>query len=154
MSDDNSRMPPIDPGPFLPIWPGRPMPRLSRPQISVPPYPGGGGIAVPPSAPQVFSLQGVASFQGSKQFLIGTSSLKVLDAPATYRNMLIIRNISGVGVNAFIDFGSDATQGSAIILAPDELILFDSVVPQDDIYAIGSAAGAISILVSVISLPT
>ena len=155
MSDDNSQMPPIDPGPFLPVWPGRPMPRLSRPAIQTPPYPGGGGISVPPTAPQTYSLQGVATFQGTRLFTVQTASQKVLDAPASYRNMLMMRNSSAPGgANIFIEFGTDATLGSVIRLAPNEIILFDAVVPQDDIYVIGDAVGGLSVLVSVISLPT
>lgn len=151
MSD--SRFPPIDPGPFYPAWPGPPLPRLSRPQLQQPPYTGGGGLSVPASAPQTFSLQNIASFQGTRVFQIDTFSQKVLDAPATYRNMLLIRNSSTTVTNIYVDFGADATIESAIILAQNEVIMFDSVVPQDDIYIIGDTAGLASILVSVISLP-
>lgn len=152
MSDP--RFPPIDPGPHLPLWPGHPMPRLARPQMNTPPYPGGGGLTVPQGSPQTFSLQGVAVMTGTRVFPVTTASVKILDAPTTYRNFLLIRNSSAGAVSVLIDFGTDATLNSAVLLLQNEIILFDAVVPQDDIYVIGSAPGQISVLVSVIELPT
>jgi hypothetical protein len=109
---------------------------------------------VPPGSPQTYSLQGVATMQGTRVFPVTAASVKVLDAPATYRNFLLIRNSSAGAVTVFIEFGTDATLNSAVALLQNEIILFDAVVPQDDIYVIGSAPGQISVLVSVIDLPT
>ncbi len=147
-------MPPIAPGPFLQPWRGNDRPRLNRPSISAPPYSGGGGLLIPEGSPQTFSLQQVGIANGSRKFAVTTSSVKILDAPATYRNFLLIRNSSSAAVDVYVEFGADATTDSAIILAQNEILLMDAVVLQDDIYVIGSAAGQVSILVSVIELPT
>ena len=151
MSDP--RFPPIDPGPFLPPWPGVDSPRLSRPIPVSPPYSGGGGVSIPPGTPETFSTQKTAVLNGSRIFAVMTASQKVLDAPSTYRNFLLIRNSSTAATVVYIDFGGDASLNSAIRLAQNEIILFDAVVPQDDLYVIGDAAGQISVLVGVISLP-
>jgi hypothetical protein len=118
-----------------------------------PPYSGGGGVAVPPGSPQTFSLQKVAALNGTRLFAVTTASRKVLDAPSTYRNFLLIRNSSSGAATVFIEFGDDASSNSAVALLQNEIILFDAVVPQDDIYVIGSIAGQISVLVGVVNLP-
>jgi hypothetical protein len=73
---------------------------------------------------------------------IGTASVKVLDIPPDGRNMLMIRNASTGTQNLFIGFGRDANALSSIVrLTPNTIILFDTVVPQNDIYAVCDAAG-------------
>ena len=73
---------------------------------------------------------------------IGTTSFKFLDQPIGKRNFLGFRNASTASQNIYIDFSSQATTGSWLLLAPGTTILFDTVVPQDDLYAIADAAGA------------
>jgi hypothetical protein len=41
----------------------------------------------------------------------------------------------------YIDFNSQATTGSWLAITAGQIILFDAVVPQDDLYVISSAAG-------------
>lgn len=81
------------------------------------------------------------------------NSAMVLSSPVTYRNFLALRNLSAAQTVA-IQFGSAATANSAIQLPPSSFILFDTVVPQDDMYLIGVAgAGDLSCVVSTIALP-
>lgn len=69
-----------------------------------------------------------------------TTSVKFLDAPIGRRNLLGFRNVSGTtGENIFIGFGRDATTNSWLRLTPGTIILFDTVVPQDDLYVISEA---------------
>lgn len=73
---------------------------------------------------------------------IGTTSLKFLDQPIGKRNMLGFRNASTGTQVIYIDFNAAASTGSWLALNPGTILLFDTVVPQDDLYAIASAAGA------------
>jgi len=73
---------------------------------------------------------------------LGTTSIKFLDQPIGKRNFLGFRNASTASQNIFIDFSSQATVNSWLLLAPGTTILFDTVVPQDDLYAIADAPGA------------
>lgn len=60
------------------------------------------------------------------------------------RNMLGLRNASASGgANIYIGFGSVATTFSWLILAPGDVVLFDEVVPQNDLYATADAASAL-----------
>jgi len=70
-----------------------------------------------------------------------TTAIKFLDQPIGKRNFLSFRNASTGGQIIYIDFNSQATANSWLALAAGTLILFDTVVPQDDLYAISSAAG-------------
>lgn len=74
---------------------------------------------------------------------VGVSSLKFLDQTNAPRNLLGFRNASAGAQNIFIDFASEATAQSWLMLVPGQIILFDTVVPQDDLYAISSAAGGV-----------
>ena len=74
-------------------------------------------------------------------FSIATTSAKFLDQPPTRRNLLMLRNNSATA-NIYIDFGKDATTNSTLRITPNTVILFDTVVPQDDLYAIADAASA------------
>jgi hypothetical protein len=73
-------------------------------------------------------------------FTTSTTSVKFLDSPIGRRNLLGFRNNSGTtGENIFIGFGRDATINSWLRLTPGTIILFDTVVPQDDLYAVSEA---------------
>lgn len=75
------------------------------------------------------------------QVTVGTTSFKFLDAPIGKRNMLGFRNASGGGQTIYIGFGRDATSSSFMALAVGTIVLFDTVCPQDDLFAVASAAG-------------
>lgn len=64
-----------------------------------------------------------------------------LTQPATLRNMLAMRNPNATA-NIFIDFGQSASALSTIRIAPGQTLLFDEVVPQDDLYCFADAAAA------------
>jgi hypothetical protein len=70
------------------------------------------------------------------------TSAKIVDAPRGRRNLLMIRN-SSVAANIFIDFGKEASLFSVLRLVPNQIILFDNVVPQDDVYALADVANGV-----------
>lgn len=69
------------------------------------------------------------------------SSLLILAQNDVRRNMMLVRNSSATA-NLYISFGTQATLNSPLYLTPNQMVLFDTVVPQDDVYAYGDAAGA------------
>lgn len=71
---------------------------------------------------------------------VGTTSIKFLDQPIGKRNFLGFRNASSTQ-NLYIEFNGTATTGSWLALAPGALVVFDTVVPQDDLYVIADGAG-------------
>ena len=73
---------------------------------------------------------------------VGTTSVKFLDAPIGKRNMLGFRNASTGTQNIFIGFGAQATTSAWMKLMPGQIVLFDDVVPQDDLYVIADGASA------------
>lgn len=73
---------------------------------------------------------------------VGTTSIKFLDQPIGKRNMLGFRNASTAGQILYVEFNAQATTGTWLAINPGTLILFDTVVPQDDLYVIADAAGA------------
>jgi hypothetical protein len=81
-----------------------------------------------------------AQINGSVAFQVTALSALVLPAPQNFRNMLMMRNTSGASI--FIDFGRDATNSAPLELVPGAMILFDTVVPQDDVYAIAPLGAA------------
>ena len=74
---------------------------------------------------------------------VGTTSIKFLDAPIGKRNMLGFRNASTGTQSIFIGFGAQATTSNWMKLNPGQLVLFDAVVPQDDLYVIADGASAV-----------
>ena len=74
---------------------------------------------------------------------VGTTSIKFLDAPIGKRNMLGFRNASLGTQNLYISFGAQATTSNWLKLAVGTIVLFDTVVPQDDLYVISDAANGI-----------
>jgi hypothetical protein len=71
---------------------------------------------------------------------VGITSLRVLDQPTGLRNLLMFRNSSATQT-IFIGFGKDATTESTLAILAGQTVLFDFVVPQEDIFALASAAG-------------
>lgn len=70
-------------------------------------------------------------------------SIVLLEEPTSYRNFLFMRNTAASGgSNIYIDFGMQASASSIIRLEPTIMILLDTVVPQDDIYAFADGANA------------
>lgn len=73
---------------------------------------------------------------------VSTTSIKFLDAPIGKRNFLGFRNASATQI-LYIDFNATATTGAWLALTAGTLVLFDTVVPQDDLYVVSSAAGGV-----------
>ena len=103
--------------------------RTIRPAIA------SGAIVQARPAAAVREAHRYAQINGSVVFNITTASQLILPAPQNFRNMLILRNVAGNPVN--LDFGRDADANAPIQLVAGGILLFDTVVPQDDIYAIG-----------------
>lgn len=80
---------------------------------------------------------------------VGVSSIRVLSQPSGLRNFLLLRNISTGAQVIFVSFGNAATLQSSLRLASNAAILFDTVVPQNEINAISDlAAGALMVAYS------
>lgn len=69
-------------------------------------------------------------------------SPRVLDRPSGLRNLLMLRNASATQT-IFIGFGKEAVSTSTLSINAGQIVLFDTVVPQDDIFALASAAGGV-----------
>lgn len=80
-----------------------------------------------------------AEFNGEQVIAVGAADVLVLVEPPQRRNLLMFRN-SG-GTNLFLAFGAVATSNSVTRLASNQMVLFDSVVPQDEVHCISDAAG-------------
>lgn len=163
--------PPVSSGPYLDAWPTVNSPQGNRPQraqfgIGDGPMPvtasvSAGGAAVPPTSVSVYDLTQFVVVGRSKPFSVPQVSTLIIDAPASYRNYLHLRNASGVGgANLYIEFGANAIAdsagiaGSGIRLEPNEQILWDDKIPQDDLYAIADAAGGLLVVsFGVIAIP-
>ena len=103
--------------------------RTIRPAIA------SGAIVQARPAAAVREAHRYAQINGSVVFNITTASQMILPAPQNFRNMLILRNVAGNPIN--IDFGRDADANAPVQLVAGGILLFDTVVPQDDIYAVG-----------------
>lgn len=95
---------------------------------------------IPASGLEVRESYRFASFN-SLSLTVGTTSIKFLDAPIGKRNFLGFRNASTGGQNLYVDFNSQASTGSWLKLTPGTIVVFDTVVSQDDLYVISDAAG-------------
>lgn len=160
----NRNGPPIPPGGFPPVVPqgmepyrdfGMPdRPNRERTEVHggtrfspggapVPAAPVGLG-GIPPDAVPVKNSERYAFLRGSGAFPVTNAAggTKLVEAPPDKRNFLMMRNSSAGAVNIFVEFGNIASTASTVRLAQNEMILFDAVVPQDDIYAIADGASA------------
>jgi len=72
-----------------------------------------------------------------------TLSVKFLDQPIGKRNTLGFRNASTANQVIYIGFGGNATTNSWLQINPGSIVLFDSVVPQDDLYVISDVTGGV-----------
>lgn len=168
------RFPPVEPGPYVDAWPTAQSPQLKRPRpgqftigsnapgvFPVDGPTGGGGAVSPPGSVPVYDLSEYVTLNGSNAYAVATTSTLILKRPSSWRNYIHLRNASGVGgANLYVEFGDEARAdaagvgGSIIRLAPNEQILLDKRVAQDDLYAIADAAGGILVVAfSVYSFP-
>lgn len=102
------------------------------------------GLAPGEQSPDVQTIRDphrYAQLSGSARLPVGTASGLVLAAPPTRRNFLIVRNVSATA-NIFLDFGIAAdVSRTPMRLIPNAMLIFDDVVPQDDVFAVADAAG-------------
>lgn len=161
------RFPPIQPGQDLTPWDasqmlarGRP---VGTPVVRGPTLPGYGGALVAPGGGSSSSVGGIITWvamahQYAKMingvFPAGLTSVKIIDEPTSYRNFLMFRNPDATA-KLYIGFGQDASiANSTLILNPGVMVLFDSVVPQDDLYVISDTAGkTVNVMYSTVALP-
>ena len=108
--------------------------RTIRPAIA------SGAIVQARPAAAVREAHRYAQINGSVVFNITTQSQLILPTPQNFRNMLILRNVAGNPIN--LDFGRDADANAPIQLVAGGILLFDTVVPQDDLYAVGIGGAA------------
>ena len=73
---------------------------------------------------------------------VDTTSFKFLDQPIGKRNFLGFRNASSGTQNLYIGFGGPASTNSWLRVTPGTVVLFDTVVPQDDLYVLSDGASA------------
>ena len=97
---------------------------------------------IPASGLDIREAYRFASFN-SLSLTVGTTSIKFLDAPIGKRNFLGFRNASTASQILYIDFNSNATTGSWLALTAGTIVVFDTVVSQDDLYVLSSAAGGV-----------
>ena len=90
----------------------------------------------PPSAP-VLNAQQFASIIDNT-FSVTTAAQLFARQPPTKRNLLMLRNTDATAT-IYIGFGKAPSTLSTLAIAAGQMILFDAVVPQDDLWAIGSA---------------
>ena len=74
---------------------------------------------------------------------VGTASYKFLDAPIGKRDFLGFRNASTAAQIIYVGFGGAASANSFLALTAGQMIVLDTVVPQDDLWVVSSAAGGI-----------
>jgi hypothetical protein len=133
------RFPPVRPLPTMQPWSAPqtieavPEVRTMRPAIA------SGAVVQASTSTAVREAHRYAMINGS--IVVETNantSILVLAAPQNYRNFLLLRNASALGT-ILVDFGREASQFSPLSLAPGAVVLFDTVVPQDDVYALSTS---------------
>lgn len=152
----------VDSPQFIPGSPHNLPPNKDRPAFrqfmpaggGLPSVPSAGAVDPLPMAPQqatVFDPFHYAKpIEGSAP--TDVISALVLQEASTKRNYLLLRNSSTGGQVIFVAFGSDASNASALRLAPDEIAFLDPV-PQSDMYVVSNVAGGrISWAVSTIAV--
>ena len=94
-----------------------------------------------PGVSEVFDAHRYATLNGSINLAVATTSALVLSSPTVRRNFLALRNTSATA-NVYVEFGNDATTNAVFKLTPGTMVLFDTVCPQDDVFAIADAVSA------------
>lgn len=113
-------------------------PRPPTPELYFPP-------PVPPAHPYANLAQSATA--------VSTESKLIVPQSAARRNFLAIRNSSPGTELLYVSFNVEATTLSWLVLTPNQIALFDTVVPQDNVYVIcDNATGIVSYAFSV--LPT
>lgn len=106
----------------------RGVPRPPAPLLHFPPE-------VPPAHPYAKLVQNATG--------ISTTSRLIIPQSAARRNFLAVRNASPGTEVIYVSFNVEATPLSWLVLTPNQIALFDTVVPQDSVYVIADAATAV-----------
>jgi len=125
---------PMDPPGQIPVTPRAP--RTGRFQAS-----SAGGVL----SAMIFDEHHYARLNG--QVIINCPagvSVMALAGPSNLRNLLQFRNASATE-NIYVSFGAEASTTALLMLEPNDQVLYDVVVPQDDIYAYASSAAVLII---------
>jgi len=72
-----------------------------------------------------------------------TYYVKFLDMPVSKRNLLMLRNGSTTTDLIYIGFNAIPSPFATLTIQPGQLVIFDTVVPQDDLYVVASAASVV-----------
>lgn len=75
--------------------------------------------------------------------LNANQSVLILQQPPGRRNYLMLRNAGTGTANIFISYGVNASALATLRLEPDQMALYDNVVPQNDMYAFADDVDAI-----------
>jgi hypothetical protein len=79
-------------------------------------------------------------------YTIPVTSFQVLQEPPGLRNMLFFRNASTVAATLFISFGNQASAQSLLSIAQGQQVLFDTVVPQNEVFVISDIVGGLIVV--------
>jgi len=116
-------------------------------------------VGVNPATPvYTRSSHQYATTGGSSAVALTTASTLVLDETPTRRNFLMMRNAGGnpivisFGIGTNIDTVLGVAPSAPIYLVPNQMILFDVVVPQDDVYA-STVAGVSALAIAAANIP-
>lgn len=131
-----TRFPRVQPLPTMRPWSAPqtieavPEIRTMRPAIA------SGAVVQASQSTAVREAHRYAQINGSIILETTATSALMLASPQNFRNMLIMRNAGSNTI--YIEFGRDATTDAPVILQTNQMILFDTVVPQDDIFALST----------------
>ncbi len=99
------------------------------------------------SAP-IFDESDYVKLNGSQIWAVPNgSSISVLPTPTGLRNFIGFRNASATA-NVYIEFGNVASLNSWIKLTAGQIMLLDTRIPQDEVFAYGDAASAFLVVVN------
>jgi hypothetical protein len=79
-------------------------------------------------------------------YTIPVTSFQVLQEPPGLRNFLFFRNASTVAATLRISFGNQASAQSLLSLTQGQQVLFDTVVPQNEVFVISDIVGGLVVV--------
>lgn len=154
---------PVDHPQYLPSGPHRlppinerPARRVGGPLMGVTP-PSTPGAEVPAGAALAFTFEPhryAQMVEGTVTLGTSDSGVAIITANSNRRNLLGFRNNDAVAT-VYIGFGRLSSSLSWLAIPPGDAVLFDTVVPQDDIYASASGVGVtLSYAYSTFAIPS
>lgn len=86
-----------------------------------------------------YARQIISLYNAAPDGSVGAASLRVILENLLKRNYLQIRNAS-VTANIFVAFDKEASLFSTLRLIPNQIVFFDNVVPQGDVWILADGA--------------